>query len=322
MTDRFRHRPRRILAGCLAAALGMVLLCTACSRQEPAQPSVTPADTAPESGTLYTAEGYISKLDYPLRENMLQNAADKMQEVYQHLLSGTDCKVYFSVIPDKNYFLAPRCGYPVLDHERLVQELQEKLPFAVYLDIFPALTLRSYYKTDLHWRQEKLSPVADVLAAGMGAKLTDAFTTCTWETPFRGAYAADDTDAETLYYLTSPLLESCKVTSYNTGTPAPALLYDTDKAGGKNAYEMFLSGAQAILVLENAQAATARELVIFRDSFASSLAPLLASGYSRITLVDPRYIRSDHLAQFLTFDQQDVLFLYSATILNNSISWK
>lgn len=281
-----------------------------------------PADTIPESGALYRTEGYISKLDYPLRKNMLQNAADKIQTVYQSLLSGTDCKVYFSVIPDKNYFLAPRCGYPVLDHERLVQELQEKLPFAVYLDIFPALTLRSYYKTDLHWRQEKLSPVADVLAAGMGIKLTDTFTTCTWETPFCGAYAADDTDAETLYYLTSPLLESCKVTSYSTGTPAPALLYDMNKAEGKNAYEMFLSGAQAILVLENEQATTARELVIFRDSFASSLLPLLASGYSKITLVDPRYIRSDHLAQFLTFDQQDVLFLYSATILNNSISWK
>lgn len=310
------------MAGCLAAALGMVLFCTACSRREPAQPSATPTDTAPESGTLYTAEGYISKLDYPLRENMLQNAADKIQAVYQNLLSGTDCKVYFSVIPDKNYFLAPRCGYPVMDHERLVQELREQLPFAVYLDIFPALTLRSYYKTDLHWRQEKLFPVADMLAAGMGVKLTDTFTTCTWEPPFRGTYATEDTDAETLYYLTSPLLESCKVTSYNTGTPAPALLYDMDKAGGKNAYEMFLSGAQAILVLENAQAATARELVIFRDSFASSLAPLLASGYSRVTLVDPRYIRSDHLAQFLTFDQQDVLFLYSATILNNSISWK
>ena len=59
-----------------------------------------------------------------------------------------------------------------------------------------------------------------------------------------------------------------------------------------------------------------------RDSFASSLAPLLVSGYRKITLVDLRYISGDMIGNFIDFKDQDVLFLYSTLILNNSLSLK
>ena len=85
---------------------------------------------------------------------------------------------------------------------------------------------------------------------------------------------------------------------------------------------MYLSGAQALLRIENPHAETDRELVIFRDSFGSSLAPLLTRGYKTVTLVDIRYISSQLLGQFLTFRNQDVLFAYSALILNNSATLK
>jgi hypothetical protein len=64
-----------------------------------------------------------------------------------------------------------------------------------------------------------------------------------------------------------------------------------------------------------------RTLYIFRDSFTSSLAPLLAASdaYGKIVLIDLRYIDSRVLDQFVTFeDGSDALFLYSAQILNNS----
>ena len=61
---------------------------------------------------------------------------------------------------------------------------------------------------------------------------------------------------------------------------------------------------------------------MFRDSFGSSLVPLLAEGYARITLVDIRYIASERLGTWLTFSDQDVLFLYSTPVLNNSETLK
>ena len=57
---------------------------------------------------------------------------------------------------------------------------------------------------------------------------------------------------------------------------------------------------------------------MFRDSFGSSLAPLLVDGYAKITLVDIRYISPALLDRFIAFDDQDVLFLYSVSILNSS----
>ena len=82
---------------------------------------------------------------------------------------------------------------------------------------------------------------------------------------------------------------------------------------------MFLSGSVSLLTIENPNAKTDRELVIFRDSFASSLAPLLLDGYAKITLVDIRYLPSARLGSFLTFTDQDVLFLYSVNVLAISI---
>ena len=62
--------------------------------------------------------------------------------------------------------------------------------------------------------------------------------------------------------------------------------------------------------------------MIFRDSFGSSIAPLFAESYSKITLVDIRYLPSEMVGRFVTFDNQDVLFLYSTPVLNNSVTMK
>ena len=99
-------------------------------------------------------------------------------------------------------------------------------------------------------------------------------------------------------------------------------MYNMEKAEGKDAYEMFLGGSDALLTVENPKAATDRELVIFRDSFSSSLAPLLIKNYRKITLVDIRYIQKEMLGYFIEFDQQDILFLYSAMLLNDSLALK
>ena len=84
--------------------------------------------------------------------------------------------------------------------------------------------------------------------------------------------------------------------------------------------EMFLSGPLSLVTIENPKCTSGKELIIFRDSFASSIAPLLAEGYTKITLADIRYLRSDFLDRFIAFKDQDVLFLYSTLVLNNSKS--
>ena len=272
---------------------------------------------------IYEQDGYWSKLEYPMNSGKVERSGDKLREVYETYLAGTDCSVYLSVIPDKNCFLAPLGGYPVMDYSLLVENLREKLDFAEYIDIFGELSLQSFYRTDQHWRQETLSGVARTLADAMGAEISLDFTVQELPVPFYGAYcgqAALKIQPDTLYYLTGDLLDECIVTSYNTGLPTASHMYDMEKAYGKDPYEMFLSGSDALLTIENPNAATDKELVVFRDSFGSSLAPLLASGYAKITLVDLRYLQSGLLGNFIDFETQDVLFLYSTLVLNNTVS--
>ena len=82
---------------------------------------------------------------------------------------------------------------------------------------------------------------------------------------------------------------------------------------------MFLAGPTPVTYLENPNATTNKHLIIFRDSFASSLAPLLLEGYAKITLVDLRYMDSSLIPQYVDFAGADVLFLFSARVVNNSM---
>ena len=83
-----------------------------------------------------------------------------------------------------------------------------------------------------------------------------------------------------------------------------------------------MNGADALIEITNPNSKTDKELILFRDSFGSSLAPLLTDGYAKITLVDIRYIQSSMIGNFIEFDDQDVLFIYSTLLLNSSLALK
>ena len=264
---------------------------------------------------VYFADGVVAKLEYPMNEESLAHAQERFGFVYDRYIKGTN----LSVIPDKNYFLASQNGYPALDYDAFFASMQTALPWASWIDLTGSLTIDDYYKTDLHWRQETLLPAAKTIADAMGAAISDSFTEHELDRDYYGlyyGYAALPVKPEKISYLTNNAIENAVVTNFETNQKTA--VYDMEKATGKDPYEMFLSGSVSLLTIENPSAKTDKELVIFRDSFASSLAPLLIDGYTKITLVDIRYLPSARLGSFVTFDKQDVLFLYSVPVLNNS----
>ena len=191
------------------------------------------------------------------------------------------------------------------------------------MDITGALTIDDYYTTDAHWRQEKLSAVAEKLAEALGITIDTAYEQITADVPFYGVYygqSALPLPADKLIYLTNETLQNCRVFDYEESSYIP--VYNTDLLHGKDPYQAFLSGSKSLLTIENPAATTDRELILFRDSFGSSLAPLLASGYAKITLVDIRYVTPNLLSRFIEFDGKDVLFLYSTSVLNSSETMK
>jgi len=276
-----------------------------------------------DNNGLYSAEGHLSKIEYPANADMTDHAAERFENIYNTYLKNTDSKVYLSIIPDKNYFLAEPNGYLSIDYDSFIADFRAKTGYMTYIDIVPLLELDDYYRTDSHWRQEKITHIARFLAESMGTDATAEYIANTPNIPFNGVFSGQSalkSAPDTIKYLTNDILASCIVNYYDTGAAVQGDMYNMTKAYGKDPYEMFLSGTSPLLEIINPNVRSGKELVIFRDSYAGSLAPLLAPAYEKITLVDIRYMQSNFIGNFVSFDSQDVLFLYSTTILNNSMS--
>ena len=268
---------------------------------------------------IYIQDGYAAKLEYPLQMDSLEHAADRFAYIYEKYLADKEMNIYLSIVPDKSYFLAEKHGYLSTDYEKLFHMMRNHMNYADYIDITGTLDITDYYKTDTHWRQEKLPETAAVLAEGMGTSISGAYTEYALDVPFYGVYygqSALPLPPETLYYLSNDVLDGCIVTNHEDQTMGS--IYNMEKKSGKDPYEIFLSGPRSLITIENPNCKSDKELVIFRDSFGSSIAPLLSEGYAKITLVDIRYLRADLLERFIEFKNQDVLFLYSTSVLNHS----
>lgn len=248
-------------------------------------------------------------------------SAQKIQKVADSL-GGLDMNFYFSLIPDKDLYASK--NYPGSDIGLVWDIVDGNLQDMTLIDLAAVLTAADYYRTDLHWRQQSLSGVVEAMGSAMDFSPVDlsAYTQNSLG-DFYGVYAGQlalPVLPDEMIYLTGGALDGAVVSYLNVKTQLmeQGEMYPAGRFGGGDPYDIFLGGPQPLVVIENPAADSDKELFLFRDSFSSSLAPLLAQSYARVTLIDLRYIDSRILPQFVAFTQgSDVLFLYSAQILNS-----
>ena len=269
-----------------------------------------------DNNGIYLSDGYAAKMDYPLDEGSVSNALTRFMELHELYLEGSE--VHFALVPDKSYYLAEEAGVLAIDYDALYAHVAESLPWAELIDLREYLTIDDYYRTDTHWRQEQIVPAAQAIAEKLGVPVPE-FDKMQLDRPFYGVYygqAALPLEPDTMYYLTNGVLENCTVTIHDSGTTAAVL--DTTKLGSRDLYDVFLSGGAAVLEISNPAGQAGRELIVFRDSFGSSMVPLLVNDYETVWVLDTRYVNPAMLGNFVDFHGQDVLFLYSTLILNSS----
>ena len=276
-----------------------------------------------DNNGIYLTDGTAVRQEYPLNRESVNHAIGRFQRIFDKYLAESRC--FYAIVPDKGYYLGEDSGHLTMDYDALYGQMAAGMPWAEEIDLRPTLTGADYYRTDTHWRQENLLPAAAALCEGLGVAPPRAedFAATALERPFYGVYygqAALPMEPDTLYLMESDLLSQCTVYDYETGKTGS--VYDMTKLDSRDLYDVYLSGAKALLTIENPNAGTDRELIVFRDSFGSSIVPLLMEDYAKVTLVDIRYIQPDLLGQFLDFHGQDVLFLYSTLVLNNSAALK
>lgn len=308
-----------------AIVKGVVFVLLACAAVFGAAKWI-PTQEAPSAALpdVYVYQGYAVTTEAGYDQKSLDYAALKFQQLYDSYLTGNDGHIYLSVVPDKGSFTAPPEGYTPASAQETADALLAQLDFVQYVDIAPGLTLEDYYRTDPHWRQECLVATAQTLAQAMDVPLAGDFQENAIDVPFYGAYAekaGEPLAADTLRYLTGEVLDACTVYDYETDAREP--LYDLAAVDTDTPYDLYLQGSRSLLRIDSPRSATDRTLVVFRDSFGSSLIPLLAESYRTIYAVDIRYLSSQMVGRFLSFDgSEDVLFLYSTLVLQNSRTMK
>ena len=269
-----------------------------------------------DNNGIYLSQGHAAQQQYPLNDTSIHHALNRFQHIYDKYLQNAN--VYMAIVPDKGYYLAEEAGQLMLDYDAMFSAFRQGMPWATHIDLTAQLSAEDYYRTDTHWRQERLLPAAQTLCDALGVAAGE-YTQRELDTPFYGVYygqAALPMEPDKLTLLENDILSGCTVYDYESGKTRP--VYDLEKLSGKDPYEVFLSGPRSLLEITNPNAGADKELILFRDSFGSSIAPLLLQDYAKVTLVDVRYIQIDLLEKFIDFADQDVLFLYSTLVLNNS----
>ena len=270
-----------------------------------------------DNNKIFIKDDIIFKSEYPNNIESINRFIQKMTDLNKDYLKTN--KVYYSIIPDKNYYLNDSI-YLNLDYDSLYQMVINGMEDMEYIELRDVLSLDDYYRTDTHWRQEKLEKVVKRLGNQMGFQIKTTYTEKSYE-PFYGVYygqSALKIKPDKLNYLENEELKQVIVNHYNKEN----VIYNTSKLGSMDSYDIFLSGATPLVTLENPKQQNGKELIIFRDSYGSSLAPLLISAYHKITLIDLRYMNINAMKNMVKFDNQDVLILYSTLLVNNSSSIK
>lgn len=271
-----------------------------------------------ENNDIYLKDNYIFKSNYPTNKKSINNFKTKIKELSS--LFTENNTIYMMVIPDKNYYLDSN-DFLSIDYDYIYEEINN-LGYQI-IDIRNILNLYDYYETDTHWRQENLNKVIKEMSKFLNFTYEDIVYTKNTYNNFYGVYygeSAINRNPEKLVYLTNDVLNNIEVKyleNSNLNT-----IYNINKLTGLDSYDVYLDGASSFIEITNINTTSTKELVIFRDSFGSSITPLLVNYYHKITLIDNRYITSNNFKNLINFNNQDILFMYSTLLINDSNSLK
>ena len=265
---------------------------------------------------LYLYKDYIIEETYPLNKESVINVTNKINNIKRTYLNEIN-NIYYSIVPDKNYFVND--DNLKIDYDELKNIMNSNLDIK-YIDIFNELSLEDYYKTDTHWREERLFKVVNKLSKEMNFNIDNNYS-FKRISDFNGTYSSRivKEDIKDEIYILDNVND---MNVYNYETNGYEKVYDLTKLNSFDKYNVYLNGSVSLLKIESVNTSSNKELIVFRDSYGSSLIPLMMNGYKSITVVDTRYISPSILSNYIDFNNKDILFLYSTLLINDSFTLK
>lgn len=260
------------------------------------------------NGVYLCGDTLISKVETPDMELVEKNLS-----YVRRLAEKTDAKITLGLIPSAAEVWRERlpAGAESWDQTALLGE--SGIGFQAALAAHSGEQI--FYRTDHHWTALGAFYGANALLETLGKESlkADSFTAETASTDFNGTLYS----TSGIHWLEPDAMEfwveeaGLSVTSWRSGSPEAAPLYDTACLNSKDKYSTFLGGNQPLCVIQNENVTDGSKLLLIRDSYADSLAPFLAQRFSEVHLLDLRYYRASAAQYAAENGIGEIVVLYS-----------
>ena len=200
-------------------------------------------------------------------------------------------KVYVMYVPSAGTVLNEELPYeaPMYDYDGLLSRLKGQIDNAVFVDVKNELASpECFYKTDHHWTAQGAYNAYSAFCRAKDdtAKPIESFNLKTVSDDFQGTLFSKALIVKTTDEILLPEVGDISVNADG----AEISFYDMSALETKDKYNVFQGGNHGIVEIKNNNAQRDKTLLILKDSFANSFVPFITGDYSRIIMLDERYI--------------------------------
>ncbi len=281
-----------------------------------AENTVRTALGANEFGGAYVGNG--GRLFQKITDGDIDKAAIiRFAERVESFAKESGVPVYAMPVPSAGAALDGELPYgaPFYDFDGLLHELSAAMPSVKMINLKKSLgaSADNYYLTDHHWTFDGVCAAYLEWKSARGeGQNTSGGETITGEVltlceDFHGTLYSKALLPQTPFDAIKTLAASGNIKV--TADGVEVRFYDLSALDGKDKYNVFQGGNHGIVIIENPDAANKRTLVIIKDSFANSFVPMLVGEFSKIVMLDDRYMLGDALTLTASYAPDEVLVL-------------
>lgn len=274
-----------------------------------------------ENGVLIGGNGYLFDAQTPFDEAANE---DKLRLINEFSEKYVGTKQLIAISPNSSYINSESLPYnkrlpdQSVQIDRIYASLKspalKKLDTVSILEAEKERGTQLYYKTDHHWTTRGAFSVFRGITEQWKLDEKDIrYTFHPVATDFEGTLSSkagvhDITD--TVEICVPEDENAAYVVSFESQQKKTASLFAKEKLTQKNKYEVFLGGNYDKVIITTLSE-DRNTLLIVKDSYANCMLPMLSPHFSKIIVVDPRYMTESIHSVMEEYDITHVLFLYN-----------
>lgn len=276
-----------------------------------------------ENGVYIGKSGFLFEKPSDYDEEKMNELAKQIKAFSQN---NGKLKTVFTLVPNSSYIYGENLPDNLIlpDQKNQINSFYSLLgkDFACVDAVTPLLKEKSlnqvFYRTDHHWTTRGAYSVFLAVMQKMGIEVKDgSYEFHTVSAGFEGTLKSKSLSQPVSDHVEICFPKKSQGTYYvefSGSAEKKASFFFEDRLDTRNKYEIFLGGNYEKLTVTTTLY-EGRKLVVVKDSFANCLLPMLTPYFSKIVVVDPRYM-TENLSKLLQEDDfTDLLFLYNANTL-------